>query len=211
MVWLPWNEKQTHRLDSRPQMWPLGLTLAITLTFNFQGQIWNSQYLSQKWSDCHKTKSKHIDWTQGLKCDHQVWLWPWPWPLNFLGEMWPWPLTTHMSLTQGFSWSFMTMTVTMTVTKVRYKYLPHSDWGHSRCRRAVDSSSYNDVTVKATLSQITSLMIVSSSVYSGADQRKHQSSASLAFVWGIHGSPDKGSVTRKMFPYDDFIMWIYNV
>ena len=35
-------------------------------------------------------------------------------------------------------------------------------------------------------SQITSLTIVCSTVYSDADQRKHQSSASLAFVWGIH-------------------------
>ena len=35
-------------------------------------------------------------------------------------------------------------------------------------------------------SQITSLTIVYSAVYSGADQRKHQSSAPLAFVWGIH-------------------------
>ena len=34
--------------------------------------------------------------------------------------------------------------------------------------------------------QITSLTIVYSTVYSGSDQRKHQSSASLAFVWGIH-------------------------
>ena len=32
--------------------------------------------------------------------------------------------------------------------------------------------------------QITSLMIVYSTFYSGADQRKHQSSTSLAFVWG---------------------------
>ena len=40
-------------------------------------------YLRQKWSDCHETKSKHISWTQGLKCDHQVWPWPWPWPLIF--------------------------------------------------------------------------------------------------------------------------------
>ena len=48
------------------------------------------------------------------------------------------------------------------------------------------------------------------SVYSGADQRKHQSSASLAFVWRIHrwpvNSPHKGAVTRKMFPFDDIIM-----
>ena len=28
-------------------------------------------------------KSKHIDWTLGLKCDHRVWPWPWPWPWIF--------------------------------------------------------------------------------------------------------------------------------
>ena len=38
----------------------------------------------------------------------------------------------------------------------------------------------------AMASQITSLTIVYSTVYSGADQSKHQSSASLSFVWGIH-------------------------
>ena len=82
-VWLPRNKKQTHRLNSRPQMWPSGLTLTMTLTLNFQSQIWNLLYLSQKWSDCHETKSKHIDWSQGLKCDHRVWPWLWPWPWNF--------------------------------------------------------------------------------------------------------------------------------
>ena len=45
-----------------------------------------------------------------------------------------------------------------------------------------------------------------------ADQRKHQSSASLAFVRGIHqgpvNSPHKWPVTRKMFPFDDVIMTI---
>ena len=59
-------------------------------------------------------------------------------------------------------------------------------------------------------SQITSLTIVYSAVYSGADQRKHQSPASLAFVGGIHrgsvNSPHKWPVTRKMFPFDDVIM-----
>ena len=64
-------------------------------------------------------------------------------------------------------------------------------------------------------SQITSLAIVYSTVYSGADQRRHQSSASLAFVWGIHrgpvNSPHKWPVTRKMFPFDDVIMrWNYH-
>ena len=93
----------------------------MTLTFNFQGQIWNllyiSQmvrlpknekqtyifqtpgfkcdhqvwprifkvkygicYLSQKWSDCHKTKNKPIDWTLCLKCGQWLWHWQWPWP-----------------------------------------------------------------------------------------------------------------------------------
>ena len=35
MVLLPRNKKQTYRLNSRPQMWPMGLTLTITLTFEF--------------------------------------------------------------------------------------------------------------------------------------------------------------------------------
>ena len=59
-------------------------------------------------------------------------------------------------------------------------------------------------------SQITSLTIVYWNVYSGADQSKHQSSASLAFVCGIHrgpvNSPHKWPVTRKMFPFDDVFM-----
>ena len=59
-------------------------------------------------------------------------------------------------------------------------------------------------------SQITSLTIVYSTVCSFADQRKHQSSASLAFVRGIRRWPvnslHKGPVTRKMSPFDDVIM-----
>ena len=38
-------------------------------------------------------------------------------------------------------------------------------------------------------SKITSLTIVYWTVYSDADQRKHQSTASLAFVQGIHWGP----------------------
>ena len=66
----------------------------------------------------------------------------------------------------------------------------------------------------AMASEITSLTIVYSIVYSGADQRKHQSSASLAFEWRIHrspvNSPHKWPATRKMFPLDDVIMSWYN-
>ena len=67
-------------------------------------------------------------------------------------------------------------------------------WCHNECRA----------------SQITSLTIVYSSVYPGADQRKHQSSTSLAIVRGIHwwpvNSPQKGPVMQKMFSFDDFFM-----
>ena len=57
--------------------------------------------------------------------------------------------------------------------------------------------------------QITSLFIIYSTVNSGADQRKHQSPASLAFVRGVHRWPvdtHKWPVTRKMFPFDDVII-----
>ena len=64
----------------------------------------------------------------------------------------------------------------------------------------------------AIASQITSLTIVYSIVYSDADQSKHQSSASLAFVREIHRGPvnfpHKWPVTRTMFPFDDVIMII---
>ena len=59
-------------------------------------------------------------------------------------------------------------------------------------------------------SLVTRVSAVCSTVCSGADQRKHQSSASLAFVRGIHrwpvDPPHKGPVTRKIFPFDDLIM-----
>ena len=62
----------------------------------------------------------------------------------------------------------------------------------------------------AMVSQITSLTIVYSTVYSDADKKTHQSSASLVFVRGIHRGPVNSShkwpLTRKSFPYDDVIM-----
>ena len=65
------------------------------------------------------------------------------------------------------------------------------------------SYQYSDVIMGAMASQITGVASVYSTVCSCADQRKHQSSASLAFVRGIHrspgNSPHKGPVTRKMF------------
>ena len=62
---------------------------------------------------------------------------------------------------------------------------------------------YNDVIMTTMASQITSLSVVYSNVYSDANQRKHQSSASLAFVWGIHRDRwiprTKGQLRGKCF------------
>ena len=64
--------------------------------------------------------------------------------------------------------------------------------------------------MSAVASQITSVSIVHSTVCSGEDQRKQQSSTSLAFVKGIHrwpvNSSHKGPATQIMFPFDDVIM-----
>ena len=77
----------------------------------------------------------------------------------------------------------------------------------SRRHRGVHCS---DVIMGAMAFRITSLSIVYSTVYIGADERKHQSSASLAFVRGIHrwpmNTPHKWPATRKMFPFHDVIM-----
>ena len=77
--------------------------------------------------------------------------------------------------------------------KIRYHVKPH----------------YSDVIMGTVVSQITSPTIVYLTVYSGADQRKHQSSASLAFVRGVYRWPVnscKWPVTRKIFSFDDVIM-----
>ena len=71
-------------------------------------------------------------------------------------------------------------------------------------------------------SQINSLTVVYSIVYSGVNQRKHQSSASLAFVREIHRGPvnfpHKWPVTRKMFPFDELLslhalgfIWLFDI
>ena len=81
-----------------------------------------------------------------------------------------------------------------------YKASPANIWVHD----------YNDLIMSGMAYRVTSLTIVYSTVYTGADEQKHQSSASLAFVRGIHRWPvnslHKGPVTRKMFPLDDVIM-----
>ena len=165
MVRLPRNQKQTYRLNSRSQMWPSDLTLAMTLTLNFQGQIWNLLYLSQKWSDCHERKSKHRFisrpqmWAMGLNLT-----------ITVTFEFWRSNVTLTFDLTHdldhGFSWSNFEIAVSQNgrvdwhCTKevaVGQSWpwswpfgdhfscmdLPDSDWGDFSCRHAVDTSSFD--------------------------------------------------------------------
>ena len=80
----------------------------------------------------------------------------------------------------------------------------------AQCHSGNPEGHYGDVIKSAVASQITSLAIVYLTVFSKRRSKKHQSSASLAFVRGIHrspaNSPRKEPVTRKMFPFDDVIM-----
>ena len=68
---------------------------------------------------------------------------------------------------------------------------------------AYEMEHYIDVIMTTMASQITSLTVVYSTVYSDADQRKHQSSTSLAFVWEIHRDRwiprTKGQLRGKCF------------
>ena len=84
-------------------------------------------------------------------------------------------------------------------------------WQHTMIARDVDPVHYAGIIMITMASQITSLTVVYSIVYSDADQSKHQSSASLAFVWGIHRDRwiprTKGQLRGKlMTSIDDVIM-----
>ena len=59
-------------------------------------------------------------------------------------------------------------------------------WHYSYTQVILVFADYSDVIMGMMVYQITSLYIVYSTIYSGTDQRKYQSSVSLAFVWGIH-------------------------
>ena len=95
MVWLPRNEKQTYRLNSRPQMWPMGLTLTIALTVEF----WRSNVTLTfdhthdldhgfSWSnfDIAVSQNGRADWhcTKGVAVGHS---WPWSWPFGDQGQV----------------------------------------------------------------------------------------------------------------------------
>ena len=140
MVRLPQNKKQTYQLNSKPQMWPYGCDLVCDLDLEFSRSNMESAIFRPKMVDCHEIKSKHINWTLSLRCEHRIWPFgicyvsakdwfdchrmkskhiEWTEGLND-NQLWPWP------------WPW----------KVRCKDLPDSDLGDFRYRHAVDSSSY---------------------------------------------------------------------
>ena len=82
----------------------------------------------------------------------------------------------------------------------QYTMIHNKTTSHTTQQRQIH---YSDVIMNAIASQTTGVSNICSAVCSEADQRKHQSSASLAFLRGIHrwpeDSPHKGPITRKMF------------
>ena len=113
-------------------------------------------------------------------------------------------LRCRIPVTNQFSFMYRMPNTNADMVKCTGAYHLYSHWGRNH------AVHYGDVKMSAMVSEIASLMIVYWTVYSSADQRKHQSSALLAFVRGIHRSPEnsphKWPVTRKMFSFDDVIM-----
>ena len=141
---------------------------------------------------------------------------------------------THICVSNSLSWNgdyqtdaIISSTVIWMKTIIPQMDLPGSTPCYSRKYQAYITDKneinvypinyvhhYSDITMDAIVSQATSLTIVYSTVSSDADQRKHQSSTSLAFVRGIHrwpvNIPHRCPVTRKMFPFDDVFMLLCN-
>ena len=108
-----------------------------------------------------------------------------------------------------YEWKHIRITASSNSIRCGYLYPLADKWNLLILYISI-KTYYNDVIMSAMESQIASLTIVYSAVYWDADQRKYQSSASLAFSRGIHpspvNSPHKGPVTRQMFPFDDVVM-----
>ena len=187
-------------------LWPLTLTFCMDITFDHGNNSWkfhDDTMMGTWWKRCDRRTDRRTDrQTENTICRAA-------WSQLKIFELWNWKVHciiqgTHYSdvtrilwcIKSPITWFFNTF---VGVTTSKY----HSPF------------HYGDVIIGAIASQITSLTIVYSTVYSEADQRKHQSSASLAFVWRIHrgpvNSPHKWPVTRKMSPFDDVIMFWTNL
>ena len=123
--------------------------------------------------------------------------------LIFVKENW-----THLRTPRSVM-SISVSTEKLYLHEIKYTYIWKRYLSCIDCAMYTTHWHYNYVIMSATVSQITGISIVCLTVCSGTNQRKHQSSASRAFVKGIHrwpvDSPHKGPVTQKMFPFDDVV------
>ena len=155
----------------------------------------SSSYVNSNWSYSPETVKLGCD-----LCDLDLWPWPFAWTL-----LWSLVITPENFMMIRW-WEHNQKGVTDGRTDGKYHL--YSYLVAAKNKRAPLLS--NIKLYPSIASQITSFTIVYWTVYSDAYQRKHQSSASLAFVRGIHrgpvNSPHKWPVTWKMFPFDDIIM-----
>ena len=132
------------------------------------------------------------------------------------GEFWKKNWLCYNGIALYLCWLFNLYCFICMISQLLYSYIIKS---HFRCKLwtrfavgwVVWVYHYTDVIMGTIASHITSLTIVYSTVYSDADHRKHQNSALQAFLRGIRRRPvnssHKWSVTRKMLPFDDVIMF----
>ena len=119
--------------------------------------------------------------TRSISCLFMTWL------LASLGH----PKSLYWICNKSKPWCFLELNTiyhqTHSLTQKDQKCVFDIIWGNWTWRgKSSALCHYNDVIMTMMASQITSFKVVYSTVYSEADQRKHQSSASLAFAWGIH-------------------------
>ena len=101
MVRLPWNVKQTHRLNSKASN--------VAIRFDFGRDLDLEFSRSNMEFPISQPKMVRLPWNK--KQTYQLNSRPQMWPIGltltfeFEGQTWLWPLTTHMILTHGFSWS----------------------------------------------------------------------------------------------------------
>ena len=202
MHWRYCSLALSHR-DIHASFWPG--TLRFVICAQFRSRLWS-------YSAARSSASRPMAITSTLAGPSALGGY-WPWYLWFQYPSWPswhcerrrghrgrWVIRGGMGIYQG--------------NFVKYlKYRKKGPWRGERWTKGRESGvngqnqnicltywdmskHYGDIIMSAMASQITSLTIVYSIVYSRADQRKHQSSASQAFVRGIHrwpvNSPHKG-------------------
>ena len=118
--------------------------------------------------------------------------------INIQTDVWAWNMPLNLQLYKYYCNITDTKTTCISILLI-WLQTDECRWHH-----------YSDVIMSAMAPQITSLTTVYSTIYSDADQRRHQIFAAQAFMRRIHrcpvNSPHKCPVTRKMFPFHDIFM-----